>query len=52
MRQQVSKKNHKERILQGWKRDFHKNGSLYLLVLPVVVFYFIFNYMPMYGVLM
>lgn len=48
----ASKKRQKGKALQSWRRDFRKNGSLYLLVLPVVIFYFIFNYMPMYGVLM
>lgn len=52
MELQISKKRQKGRYLQSWRRDFRKNGSLYLLVLPVVIFYFIFNYMPMYGVLM
>ena len=31
------------------KRDFKKNWSLYLIVLPVVAYYIIFAYMPMYG---
>lgn len=30
-------------------RDLQKNYSLYLLVLPVVAFYIIFHYLPMYG---
>ena len=30
-------------------RDLRKNYSLYLLVLPVVAFYIIFHYLPMYG---
>ena len=34
------------------KKEFRKNGALYLIVLPVIIFYFIFHYMPMYGVLM
>ena len=36
----------------SWRRDFRRNGSLYLMVLPVVIFYFIFNYLPMYGIMM
>ena len=31
------------------KRDFRRNWSLYLLVLPVIIFYAIFMYKPMYG---
>jgi len=34
------------------KKEFQKNGTLYLIVLPVIIFYFVFHYMPMYGVLM
>lgn len=30
-------------------RDFAINKSLYLLVLPVLMFYFLFHYLPMYG---
>ena len=32
------------------KRDLKKNYSLYLLILPVLLFYFAFCYKPMYGV--
>lgn len=47
-------RNNKTAALQAgsWRRDFKKNYSLYLLVLPVVIFYFVFCYMPMYGILM
>lgn len=30
-------------------KDFHRNRSLYLLVLPVIAYYLIFHYLPMYG---
>jgi len=33
-------------------KDFKKNKVLYLMVSPVVLFYILFHYMPMYGVLM
>lgn len=35
-----------------WKvaRDFKKNRLLYLMVLPVVAYYIIFHYIPMYGI--
>ena len=32
--------------------DLKANKSLYLLALPVVIFYFIFNYIPMLGIIM
>lgn len=31
------------------KKDFRKNYSLYLLVFPVLLFYILFHYKPMYG---
>lgn len=33
------------------KRDFKTNGTLYLLALPVLIFYILFHYKPLYGVL-
>ncbi|MBP5727212.1 MAG: sugar ABC transporter permease, partial [Clostridia bacterium] len=36
----------------SWKKDFKKNGLVYLLFLPILVYYIIFNYIPMAGVLM
>ncbi len=33
------------------RRDFIRNRALYLLVLPVVVFYVLFCYVPMFGVM-
>lgn len=41
-----------DRGFRGFIREMRRNGSLYLIVLPVIIFYFIFHYMPMYGVLM
>jgi putative aldouronate transport system permease protein len=32
------------------KKDFFKNKYVYLLALPVVLYYIIFHYIPMYGV--
>lgn len=31
------------------KKDFHQNWELYLMILPVLAFYIIFLYFPMYG---
>ena len=33
------------------KRDLKINGTLYLLILPIVIFYLLFMYKPMYGAL-
>ena len=38
-----------ESWIEGVKADWRKNKSLYLLVLPVVIFYILFHYKPMYG---
>lgn len=32
-------------------RDFRKNKSLYALAVPVILYYFIFKYIPMYGII-
>lgn len=40
-------KSFKERV----KIDFRRNYQLYLLVLPVILYYIIFHYKPMYGAL-
>ncbi|MCD7818480.1 MAG: sugar ABC transporter permease, partial [Lachnospiraceae bacterium] len=33
------------------KRDLKKNKSAYLLFLPVLIYYLVFHYKPMYGLL-
>lgn len=33
------------------KKDFRRNKGLYLIVFPVVLYFFIFHYIPMYGAL-
>ena len=38
--------------LRRLKQDVRVNCSLYLLVIPVILFYLIFCYKPMYGILM
>lgn len=40
-------KSFKERL----RIDLHRNYQLYLLVLPVILYYIIFHYKPMYGAL-
>lgn len=35
-----------------WKRDFKMNWKIYLLVLPIIVYFIIFNYLPMGGLIM
>ena len=38
------------RFSQKAAKDFRRNWALYLLVLPVIAYYVIFHYWPMYGV--
>ena len=32
------------------RRDFHKNWQIYLMILPIIVYFFVFSYLPMGGV--
>jgi putative aldouronate transport system permease protein len=45
------KKQKKEKYGVSWRKDFRKNWSLYLLGLPVIAYFAIFHYLPMYGVI-
>lgn len=45
------------RQLQGpakgaWKRDFARNKQVYLIFLPVFLYFFVIHYLPMFGVVM
>jgi putative aldouronate transport system permease protein len=35
-----------------WKRDFKKFGSVYILFIPILAYFIIFNYLPMFGLTM
>ena len=37
------------RKTNSWKKDFSKYKYLYLMAVPMVVYYVLFNYIPMYG---
>ena len=45
----ISKKIHKEGFWRRLGKDLYQNKDLYLLVIPVLAFYAIFHYAPMYG---
>lgn len=45
------KKGYQESFSKRLKTDLRRNWSLYLLVLPVLLFYVAFKYKPMYGAL-
>lgn len=40
------------RIKTSWRRDFRMFGGIYLLFLPILVYFIIFNYLPMFGIVM
>ena len=46
------KKKKKSRAVGILRSDWHRNWTLYLLVLPVLAFYILFCYKPIYGALM
>lgn len=41
----------KKTWVYAWQKDLKRNASLYLLVIPVILFYILFCYKPMYGAL-
>ena len=40
-----------ERKTNSWKKDMKRNWKLYIMVIPVLLFYALFCYKPMYGAL-
>ncbi|MBU3110150.1 hypothetical protein [Clostridium lacusfryxellense] len=49
MQTDISQKLQKRSFLKEVKKDFKLNKGLYLLIVPVVIFYLVFHYKPMYG---
>lgn len=41
----------KKTFINGWKKDFKRNKTLYIMMIPVLAFYILFCYKPMYGAL-
>ena len=39
-------------VRSPWKKDWRENKILYLLFVPVLAYFIIFNYVPMSGILM
>ena len=48
-RKSLGEKKQRKFTAQAIKKDMKKNYSIYLLLLPVLVYYILFNYAPMYG---
>lgn len=49
----------KERVAEAkalrvgsWKKDFRQNRAIYLVFLPVFLYFFVFSYLPMFGIVM
>ena len=42
-------KGHKAPLSKRLKRDWHKNKWKYIMILPVLIYLFLFCYKPMYG---
>lgn len=51
MKTHKTKKRYRKYTLSAIKKDMRLNWALYVLVLPVLVFFFLFEYKPMYGAL-
>jgi putative aldouronate transport system permease protein len=49
MDEQVIERVDREKFSQRWARNFEKSKYLYLMLLPLLVYYFIFHYIPMGG---
>ena len=45
----MKEKNIRDTFGYRLRRDWIRNRSLYILVLPVLLFYILFHYKPMYG---
>lgn len=50
MKMKTDTKN-KQSLSQTIKVDFIRNKALYLMILPAVIYYIVFHYIPMYGVI-
>lgn len=46
----VKKQNVFVREASSWKKAFKENYELYILILPVIAYFIIFYYIPMYGI--
>lgn len=51
MSETIDKTKERESFSIRVKKDWKRNRSLYLMVLPVILFYILFHYKPMYGAL-
>lgn len=40
-----------QNYIKSWKTDLRRNGEIYLVALPVILFFILFHYKSMYGVI-
>lgn len=50
-KQIVSKHKSYKFSSENIKKDIMRNKELYLIMIPVIIFYFVFSYLPMYGII-
>jgi len=48
----VSSRENKRLLYPSWKKDFKRNKVLYLLFVPVAVYFIVFNYAPLSGLVL
>lgn len=48
----IKKKKEKNPNTLSWKKDWKRNKTVYLLFLPVFIYFFLFHYLPMFGIVM
>lgn len=51
-RQKMMQSSTKQSLGTTLRKDFKRNYNVYIMVLPVIIYYILFMYKPMYGVLM
>lgn len=47
-----AKKRKVKKKIGGWKRDFRRNWSVYMIFMPALLFFLVLSYIPMFGIIM
>jgi putative aldouronate transport system permease protein len=50
--EEATKAKRRNAMGTSWKRDFRMHWSVYLLFMPILVYFVLFHYLPMFGVVM
>jgi putative aldouronate transport system permease protein len=48
----IRKKTADPQLKTSWRRDFRLNWSVYIIFAPILAYFVIFNYLPMFGIVM